>query len=321
MDRFQRSWQLLQSSFAVMSRDRKLLLFPLLTTVFTGLLALLFLAPIALEPTGHRLTTAAHWIAVGNSLYSVDTAEDAGAAGVTPGDTHPHRYARANGVRPLAVAYFVVMYFASMYLATFFNVAFYSQILNALRGEPVSIAGGLRFAATKWQAILMWTAFAGLLGYVIKSLEQRFGLIGQIILKLIGTAWSVACVFVIPVIVTDAKAVNPFQVLKQSALTLKRTWGESLIGYAGVSFGTALVLLLSVVWLGGGILLAVSLHFWWLIAVVAAVWLMAIVLWTYLLSVASQIFRCALFLYASQGSLPAPYTDEMMAMAWRMKKR
>lgn len=38
------------------------------------------------------------------------------------------------------------------------------------------------------------------------------------------------------------------------------------------------------------------------------------------MSVASQIFRCALFLYASDGTLAAPYTEEMMALAWKHKK-
>ncbi len=38
------------------------------------------------------------------------------------------------------------IYLISTFLATFFNVAFYSQILNALRGQPVSISDGLRLA-------------------------------------------------------------------------------------------------------------------------------------------------------------------------------
>jgi len=41
---------------------------------------------------------------------------------------------------------------------------------------------------------------------------------------------------------------------------------------------------------------------------------------SYVMSVASQIFRCALFLYASQRVLPQPYTPEMMQLAWKIKK-
>ena len=56
------------------------------------------------------------------------------------------------------------------------------------------------------------------------------------------------------------------------------------------------------------------------LALVVAAWVLAIIIWGYLLSVASQIFRCALFLYASNGTLPEPYTEEMMALAWKHKK-
>lgn len=206
-----------------------------------------------------------------------------------------------------------------MFCATFFNVAFYQQILAALNGQTVSFAAGLRFALSKWRAILMWALFAGLVGYLIKTLEQRFNFIGRLIMKLIGTAWSIACVFVIPVLITEATA-NPLQVLKKSALTLKKTWGESLIGYAGVSFGGTIIVLLSLVWLAGGVAVSMACHLYWLTALVVLAWLVMIVLWSYTLSVASQIFRCALFVYASQGALPPPYTQDMLALAWKQKK-
>ena len=103
-------------------------------------------------------------------------------------------------------------------------------------------------------------------------------------------------------------------------LTLKKTWGESLIGYAGVSFGSAIILVVSLVWLAGGIAFSVAYQLYWLTALVVLGWLVAIILWSYVLSVASQIFRCALFVYASQGTLPPPYTQDMVALAWKQKK-
>lgn len=320
MNKFQRSWQLLKSSLTVMRRDRKLLLFPILTTACTLLVAVLFLLPVAFQPTGHSYTSSEHWKAVGNSIYTVSESGTAGPGTLENAEPGAGAHSGVTGVRPLAVVYFALIYFTSMFLATFFNVAFYQQILNALNGQPVSIRGGIQFACTKWQPILMWTLFAGLVGYLIKTLEERFGLVGRLIMRLLGTAWSIACVFVIPVIITEEKIVNPLTVLKESALTLKKTWGESLIGYAGVSFGGALIALLSVLWLGAGIAISTALHLWWLIPLIVLAWLAAFILWAYLLSVASQIFRCALFRYATQGALPQPYTEEMVALAWKVKK-
>ena len=321
MNKFQRSWQLFKSSMAVMEREKKLLLFPILTTVCTILIAVLFLAPVAFQPTGHAYTSAHHWQTVGERIFQ----QPAGTTTTVAQDGDSLRltgHQRIEGeFRPLALAYFALIYFTSMFAATFFNVAFYSQILRALSQEPVSIRGGLLFACTRWQTILAWTLFAGLVGFLIKALEERFGVLGRIVMKLVGAAWSIACVFVIPVIITRENTFNPLKVLRESALTLTRTWGESLIGYAGVAFGNLLVLLLSLVWLGAGIGAAVMLHWYWGIAVVVGTWLLAMILWGYLMSVASQIFRCALFLYASNGTLPEPYTQEMMALAWKTKKR
>jgi hypothetical protein len=305
---------------AVMGREKKLLLFPILTAACTIVIAGLFLAPVAFQPTGHAYTSAQHWETVGQRIFQETPRETTTA--VQDGDSLRIRgHQRTEGkFRPLALAYFALIYFTSMFVATFFNVAFYSQILRALSGEPVSIRDGLLFACTRWQTILAWTLFAGLVGFLIKALEERFGVLGRLVMKLVGAAWSVACVFVIPVIITREKTFNPLTLLKESALTLTRTWGESLIGYVGVAFGNLFILLLSLLWLGAGIGVAMALHLYWGIAVVVGTWLLAIIAWSYLVSVASQIFRCALFLYASSGTLPEPYTEEMMALAWKHKK-
>ena len=58
----------------------------------------------------------------------------------------------------------------------------------------------------------------------------------------------------------------------------------------------------------------------WMGAVVVLGWLIGMIVFSYLMSVASQIFRCALFLYATQGTLPNPYNEGMMSLAWKTKK-
>jgi len=75
-----------------------------------------------------------------------------------------------------------------MFFATFFNVAFYHEILVALAGQSVSIIRGLKFAGTKWKAVLMWALFAGLVGLIIRQLEERLSFVGRIIARFIGIA-------------------------------------------------------------------------------------------------------------------------------------
>lgn len=306
MNKFQRSWQLFRSSLTVMQQNKKLLIFPIVISGLMLVIALLFFGAFAFQPTGYSYTSGAHWKTVANLVY-------------VPGpDESGSRHAQGS-VRPLAMVYFAVVYFVSMFLATFCNVAFYNEILKALNGQAVSIRAGFQFACTRWKSILLWAAFAGVIGYIIKSLEERFGLFGKVVLRLVGTAWSVACVFVIPVIITDPEA-NPFAVLKKSALTLKQTWGESLIGYAGVAFGSTIVLIGSVVYLAAAFAGSMALNNFWLFGIACVTWLIGIFAFSYVVSVASQIFRCALYLYATTGTVPPPYNADMMTMAWKTKK-
>ena len=324
MNRFQRSWELLKSSLAVMMENKLLLAFPILISTLTLFMGLLFLTPVAFQRTGYSYGSAEHWKAVGNSIVNLSALSNQNHAASSDdsqgAQTGSSRRVGITAVRPLALAYFALMYFASMFLATFLNVAFYHEILNALNGEPVSIMGGIQFACTKWKIILMWALFAGLVGMIIRALEQRFGAIGQIMMRILGAVWSVACVFVIPVIVTEEETANPIEVLKKSALTLTRTWGESLIGYAGVSIGGGIIMVASLVWLGAGIFVATNLHSLALGALVVLSWLVGVCIMSYLMGIASQIFRCALFLYATKGTLPDPYHEDMMALAWKVKK-
>jgi hypothetical protein len=217
--------------------------------------------------------------------------------------------------------YLVFLYFVSMFLATFFNVAFYNEILAALGGQPVSIRRGLKFAMTRWKAVLMWALFAGLVGMIIKAIEERVSFVGQIIVRLIGLAWSIAAVFVIPIIVRQEQGANPVNLLRQSAGILKRTWGEALIGYVGLAFGNLLILIGSLAFLGAAAFVSVALHTGWIIAIAFVIWFMTLCAWGYLAHVAGQVYKGALYLYAADGVIAEPYSREMFASAWKFRKQ
>jgi hypothetical protein len=298
-----RSLQLIKSSFQIIGRNRKLLLFPIISFAFTIVIVLFFAAPVVLLPTGHAWSDPEHWKAVASRFGSADSS--GGPRHVVYSDT--------------AYAYLAAIYLVSMVCATFFNVAFYSEILKALRGNAVSIRSGLSFACSRIGSILMWSLFAGVVGLVIRGLERRFGLVGRIILRLVGTVWSVACVFVVPVIVASGSA-NPVELLRNSASTLKKTWGESLIGYVGITFASWIIIFGSVVILGGGFAVLVLIGHPMLMVFIGAAWFVCVFALGYLLAVANHIFRCALYIYASEGTVTAPFTQDMISGAWKIKK-
>jgi len=40
----------------------------------------------------------------------------------------------------------------------------------------------------------------------------------------------------------------------------------------------------------------------------------------YLASIASRVYLCALYLYASDGVVPGQFDESMMGMGWKLKK-
>jgi len=294
----------MKSSLSVIGRNKQLLVFPIVVFASTVGIVIFFLGPPLLRPTGHPYTSGEHWQAIYHSLF-----RETGHGGQTQ-----------VVFSPAAVAYMAFLYFLSMFIATFFNVAFYHEILAALTGQPVSIGRGLKFASTRLWSILMWTLFAGLVGLIIKTIEERMEIVGQIIGRLVGLAWSVAAVFVIPVIVRKEQNANPISVLRDSAGILKRTWGEALIGYIGLSFANTLIVLGSVVVIAGAIVGSAALNNFWLAAFVVPLWLLLLFAWSYVTSVASHVYRGALYLYAAEGVVAAPYDQDMLNMAWKYRK-
>jgi hypothetical protein len=308
MGKFTRSWLLFKSSISVIARNKELLLFPFVTSVLTIVIILFFVAPALLWPTGHPYTSAEHWQAIGSNFFTVSA-----------------NFSGRNAFRfsgsPGATAYVILLYFVSMFLATFFNVAFYNEILAALSGKPVSLGRGLRFACSRYQAIFLWALFAGIVGLIIKLIERRLNFVGRIIARFIGVAWSIASVFAIPVIVRDQQSVNPVAVLRKSAEALRRTWGEALIGYVGIGFGSLIFFAASLVLLGGSLFAAIQTNNFWLFATGSALWLLALIAWSYLMNVAGLVYKGALYLYAVEGVVAPPYNAEMLNAAWKFKRR
>ncbi|MCE5266659.1 MAG: DUF6159 family protein [Planctomycetaceae bacterium] len=302
VSKFQRSWALLKCSVQVVGMNKRLLLFPLLFFVFTLVIIAFFLLPILFVGTGHAFGDPAHWKAIAHRWL------------VWRADGQPA------GLTPAGYVVAVAAYLVSTFLATFFNVAFYSQIINALRGSPVSIVAGLRLAASRWKAILLWSLLTGVVGLVIRAIEERVGIVGRWIVGLIGMAWSVASLFVAPIIVMEPESSNPLQSLKTSALLLRKTWGESLLGYVGIRFGELLIFLGSIVLLVGGVVVTAALHIVWVMAIVFVVWLLSLLAFMYLTMVASQVFLGALYVYAAEGIVPGPFNREQMDVAWRRKR-
>lgn len=304
-EKLARSWLLFKRSVLVLREHPKLLVFPMVTSVLTLGIALFFLAPVA------AAILAPHWLE-GRSLRAI--ADNTGLVQFDGGNNANFH------VTPLGSAILAGLYLLDMFLATMGSVAFNSQIMEALNNGTVSIRRGLGVALSRWKSVLMWSLLAGVVGLIIRALEQRLSLIGRLVAGLIGLAWSVASVFAIPILVREPSLANPVKVLSQSAETIKRTWGEMISGYVGMTGSNILFFWTSVFgWLWAG-LIAYWFQNLWVLALAGALWIVCLIAYSYLASVASRVYLCALYLYASEGVIPGHYDASMMAMGWKPKK-
>lgn len=306
MGRFKISWDIFKRSLSVIMRNKALLLFPVIMLVFIFIIALVYVSPFVLWITGHALTDPVHWEALGGEFEGAVENKDmiSGTIGFT---------------------WFALIYLISMFLATFINVAFYNEIIHVLNDHRVSIARGFKAALSRIKLIMIWSLFAGIVGIIIKTLEERLGFVGRWIIRLIGISWSVASIFIIPVIIREEKSSNPLKLLKTSALTFKKTWGETVIGFIGIGslflFGLLGVFLLLISWV------FVAITFPKVGSLVLTTFLVLVLLFFILLlpfgfltHTAKHVYRCALYVYATEGAVPGSFDEDMMNKAWKVKK-
>ncbi len=322
-NKIQRSIRLLKAAFAVLFREKKLLLFPFIASGLAIVVALFFIIPLTLYPEGHAYFSAAHWSGLADKLThnfmpSPATHHD-GAQVAHPVGVNSLMFSGAWWVAP----FFALLYFTSMFMATFSNVAFYHEIMQALNGQHVSLKRGFRFAAARWRAVLMWSLFAGLVGYILQVIESRLGfLFGRLVTGFLGFIWSIACVFVIPTLIREEKTTNPITLLRGSAGTLKRSWGELVVGFVGLEMISGL-LLLAAIFAGALVTLGACLCFHWTAWLIAPIIIAELVLILPLLglmgSVVNPVYRCALFIYATEGVIPESFDKELLDSAWKVK--
>jgi hypothetical protein len=116
--------------------------------------------------------------------------------------------------------------FAAAVVAIYFQAALViAANERADDGDP-TVQSVLAAAWTRRGRILRWAALTTSVGVAIRAVEQRLGVVGNILGFLGGVAWAIASFLVVPVLV--AENVGPIDAVKRSARLIRDTWGTSL---------------------------------------------------------------------------------------------
>jgi hypothetical protein len=256
------TWELMRASWDVLKRDKRLLIFPLLSGICCLLVMASFAIPIFITGAWHppgKAAGAARQVAYYGTLF----------------------------------AYYFVNYF----VITFFNAGIVACAIERLRGGEPDVKFGFREATARLPLIIGWALLSATVGLVLRIIEERSEKVGQIVAGLLGMAWGAMTYLIVPILVVERK--GPFAAMKTSTGMLKRTWGEQLIG--NFSFGSLLGLLAipAILLIAGGVYAGMVLHSFVLAGICVLVGILMFLALALMQSALQAIFQAAVYLYAS----------------------
>lgn len=198
------TWEAMGSSWRVLKRNKKLLLFPLIS----GIACIAILASFAIP------------------LYMADNWRPP-AQNAPPAD------------QVIYYGTLFLFYFCNYFVITFFNSAVVGAAVQELSGHEASFGSAMKSASNRLPQIFGWALVAATVGLILRIIEDRSERVGQIVVAILGAVWTATTFLVVPVLVVEGK--GPIDAFKRSASLLKQTWGEQLISH--FSFGLIFFLL------------------------------------------------------------------------------
>ena len=222
---WKRSWELVKQSWRVLKQDKELAVFPIVSFIFGVLIAGILAS-------------------VGIAFGILDEGESFSLLDVI-----------------LILAFYLGTYFVTIYC----QVALVAGVKHRMAGGDPNIRYGLREANKRLGPIIQWTIIAAVVGMIIQALQMAARrnsdgaarIVSQILLAMVGAAWSLMTFFVIPVIAYEG--VGGFEAIKRSFSTVKARWGEAVVGNAGIGLiSLAIIVVLALVFGASGIALIAS---------------------------------------------------------------
>jgi hypothetical protein len=287
MSAFSRSWMITKLSFGVINKDRELLAFALLSFVFSAVYSVAMIFPFVL-PT------------LSENEYSYEA---------------------------LQVFDYVIIfltYFGLAFIATFFNTCVVYTTKIRFEGGNATFSDSFSFALSRIGVIFQWSLISATVGLLLRILHDaasKLGKVGEIVahivISLVGMAWSIVTIFVVPVLVYEN--IGPIDAIKKSAQVIKKTWGESLIRAIGLGLVQFLVFL-AIIAFSAGLCYVLASPFGVIgVLIAVGIGLSLLLLTGLVFSVATTIFNTALYVYANNNQVASGFNEDVIRGAFRQK--
>src|SRR3954470_12137674 len=275
MSRFQMSWEIAKRSWAVLRADKTLAWFPVLSA----------LGSVAV-------------IAALGGLFLATGIDDTSSG---------------TSLQPMGYVLIVVAYLALAMVQTYFLAGLVAGADLRLRGQDSTLKGALEIANSRLHRLLPWAIVTATVTMVLQAIEERFGIIGTIVARLVGLAWNLVTFLVVPILVLEDLGVG--DALKRSKDLFKKTWGENVIGQFGLGAVGLLLSLPGLLFIGVGVAIGTAGVI--VLGAIGVIWLVASAV---VVSALSGIYRTALYHYAANGHVPGEFSDIDFSQAFRRRK-
>lgn len=196
-EKIAQSWKFAKLSYLFVFQHKKLMLFPVISTIATVIVFLSFILP---------LSQLFEQIQAGQSSI------------------------------PELILLFI-FYFVNYMVIVFFNTGLIACTLKILNGKEASVSYGLSFAMKRLPQIVGWVFISAIVGVILNIIENANEQVGEFISSLLGSAWTALSYFVLPVIVLRGVGpIKAFQrsteILKQSwGTALIANFSLNLLGF------------------------------------------------------------------------------------------
>jgi hypothetical protein len=271
MERIRRGFRLLGASWEVLRSDKELLLLPVLSFV----------------------AIAAATLAIGGLAWVGGLGRERESLGL------------------LDYVFLAIFYFVAYFIGIFFNAAVVGAATIRLQGGNPTLSDGLRLAASRTGKIAGWAAISATVGLILRSLEERFGFLGDLIIGLIGVVWGAITFFVVPVLLYEP--VGSIEGVKRSASLFKQRWGEQFTG--NVAIGLVLFLVAIPIVLVAVLIGYLSMPVGVVVGVLAIGALIAVG------SALTGVFQAALYRFATTGEAGGAFATTDLHQSFKPRRR
>jgi len=212
----------------------------------------------------------------------------------------------ANGMLFVLAILFVMALTA---ISVVFQGALVSGAHERFTGGDPTIGSAIGGAVSKLHRLIPWAILTATVGLVLRMVREEMGIVGRILGSLLDTAWQVLTYLVVPIVMFEDR--GPIDGVKRSTQLFKGTWGENIaarVGFGLLGF-VAMIPAIAIFAIGAGTGL-------WPLFIVAVLWIIGVAV---VLTAMNAVFQTALYLYATEGSIPSGFEGTSLTSSFGPK--